>query len=144
MAQQACSCLAQYWVKGHLCALLLPQRQRGAIRRERCAAGGSAAGSAVEPSYTLVIWARRPAAVNSAVDHSAARVLRAAAAADLRRNLEARRARRAGGGKRRHSADYGRPARRLAGIGRHSLDVRSRHPLQLLPVWLAAVHGSAL
>ena len=82
--------------------------------------------------------------MNSAVDHSAAHVLRAAAAADLRRNLEARRARRAGGGKRRHSADYGRPARRLAGIGRHSLDVRSRPPLQLLADRLAAVLRSAI
>lgn len=81
--------------------------------------------------------------MNSAVDHSAARVLRAAAAADLRRNLEARRARRSGG-KRRHSADYLRPTRRLAGIDRHSLDVRSRHPLQLLSDRLAAVHGSDL
>jgi len=74
--------------------------------------------------------------VHSLVECSAAAALQAAYAADLRRGLEARRARRAGG-KRRHSADASRPRARQAGFGRHSLDVRP-------PARLAArapVHG---
>lgn len=66
-----------------------------------------------------------PCAVNSVVEYNAARVLQASYAAGLRREMEQRRARRAGG-KRRHSADFSRPALHLAGIGRHSFDVRTR------------------
>ncbi len=77
----------------------------------------------------------RARAVHSLVECSAAAVLQAAYAADLRRGLEARRARRAGG-KRRHSADASRPRARQAGFGRHSLDVR--------PLTRQAVHGRKL
>lgn len=62
-------------------------------------------------------------AVNSVVEYNAARVLQAAYAAGLRHEVEQRRARRAGA-KRRHSADFSRPALHSACIGRHSFDVR--------------------
>ncbi|KAK9835056.1 hypothetical protein WJX81_007542 [Elliptochloris bilobata] len=79
------------------------------------------AAETMSPVFTLWITLVAMYLVNSAVEYSAARVLQAAAAAELRRGVELRRARRAGG-KRRHSADFSRPALRLAGIGRHSLD----------------------
>ena len=117
-------------------AVLLP-RLTLQMRAQRTARWSKRACCRLRPAprsvqQASVLWCRRPpaelhgpCAVNSVVEYNAARVLQASYAAGLRREMEQRRARRAGG-KRRHSADFSRPALHLAGIGRHSFDVRTR------------------